>query len=42
MKREIKFRGVRLDNGEWIYGDLNHLLDGSRANYRSERGKPFN
>ena len=28
MKREIKFRGVRLDNGEWIYGDLNHLLDG--------------
>lgn len=28
MKREIKFRGVRLDNGEWIYGDLNHLVDG--------------
>jgi uncharacterized phage protein (TIGR01671 family) len=28
MKREIKFRGIRRDNGEWIYGDLNHLLDG--------------
>lgn len=21
--REFKFRGIRLDNGEWIYGDLN-------------------
>ena len=20
--REIKFRGVRVDNGEWVYGDL--------------------
>jgi uncharacterized phage protein (TIGR01671 family) len=22
MKRTIKFRGKRVDNGEWIYGDL--------------------
>lgn len=22
MTREIKFRGIRLDNGEWAYGDL--------------------
>ena len=22
MKREIKFRGKRLDNGEWVVGDL--------------------
>lgn len=28
MNREIKFRGIRLDNGEWIVGDLNHLVDG--------------
>lgn len=24
MKRKIKFRGKRLDNGEWVYGDLLH------------------
>ncbi|WP_273702624.1 hypothetical protein [Thermoanaerobacter sp. A7A] len=22
--REIKFRGKRVDNGEWVYGDLIH------------------
>lgn len=22
MNRKIKFRGKRLDNGEWVYGDL--------------------
>jgi len=24
MTREIEFRGKRLDNGEWLYGDLMH------------------
>lgn len=28
MNRDIKFRGKRLDNGEWVYGDLLHLVDG--------------
>lgn len=28
MNREIKFRGKRLDNGEWMYGDLLHFVDG--------------
>lgn len=26
--RDIKFKGKRLDNGEWVYGDLLHLVDG--------------
>lgn len=26
--RTIKFKAKRLDNGEWIHGDLNHLVDG--------------
>lgn len=26
--RTIKFRGKRLDNGEWVYGDLVHLSNG--------------
>ena len=26
--REIKIRGKRLDDGEWMYGDLLHLVDG--------------
>ena len=28
MKREIKFKGKRLDNGEWMVGNLLHLVDG--------------
>lgn len=26
--RAIKFKAKRLDNDEWMYGDLNHLVDG--------------
>lgn len=33
MKRTIKFRGKRLDNGEWLYGDLMHdNVDGCPTN----------
>lgn len=26
--RTIKFKGQQLSNGDWIVGDLNHLIDG--------------
>lgn len=31
MNREIKFRGKRLDNGKWVYGDLLRNVDGDFA-----------
>lgn len=29
--REIKFRGKRLDNGEWVYGDYHHRAGGTHC-----------
>lgn len=31
MEREIKFRGKRLNNGEWVVGDLIHKNNGDVA-----------
>lgn len=28
MTREILFRGKRIDNGEWLFGDLRHIFHG--------------
>jgi uncharacterized phage protein (TIGR01671 family) len=37
MKREIKFRGKRVDNGEWVYGFYVYRPDGNHSIY----WKPF-
>jgi uncharacterized phage protein (TIGR01671 family) len=37
MKREIKFRGKRVDNGEWVYGFYVYRPDGNNSIY----WKPF-
>lgn len=38
--REIKFRGKRLDNGEWVYGDLLHCKgdDAGRVFIKTDTG----
>ena len=35
--REIIFKARRLDNGEWVFGDLNHFSDGRAAIADSEQ-----
>lgn len=27
MKREIIYRGKRIDTGEWVYGGINHIIE---------------
>lgn len=50
MNREIKFRGKRVDNGEWVYGNLIQNKDAcfiaekmqySHLDYCWDCGKPF-
>ena len=36
MNRTIKFRGKRLDNGEWVYGDLLHIAGGCLIYFGSD------
>ena len=40
MNREIKFRGKRKDNGEWVYGDLRHIAGGTLI-YHGSHEKPL-
>ena len=35
--RDIKFRGKRVDNGEWVYGDLIHERYGTCIQYTTKR-----
>lgn len=44
MKREIRFRGKRIDNGEWVHGDLFQKKDGLvaiRRNYHTWAEGPY-
>lgn len=36
MERQIKFRGKRIDNGEWVVGDLLHIAGGCLIYFGSD------
>lgn len=36
MERQIKFRGKRFDNGEWVVGDLLHIAGGCLIYFGSD------
>ena len=42
MNREIKFRGKRLDNGEWAYGNLQQQAVKNEEWYITSITSPFN
>lgn len=41
MKRVIKFRGKRLDNGEWCYGYYTYCNDTHTIHWTNEDGAPW-
>lgn len=41
MNRVIKFRGKRLDNGEWCYGYYTYVNDTHTIHWENENGAPW-
>lgn len=40
--REIKFKGKRVDNGEWVFGDLVHAVSGGLIIVSKRENYPVN